>query len=298
LNENLGTREPTESPDGRWIAFTARHVCRPEDLPVISNERQKMKRHLQSAAVLLCAAFLTACALSPAAAVRRQPLPGKLTDLQVRQRVPWRGGAIVYYTFDRLDSSGKTISECGSATYVERDLLGWHLRGGGGIFCTPHAASARPFARAGSQGSLCKGAGLRSETYGLVTDPAAVEVRVTWSDGLTETVALVNESYLVVRADEVIVEQIEALDATGTVVATLTMSASAKPPPPASPQPTATRPPAQAPTSAFPRTIALRLPDAPNADSLEVESEYTLTPVHIREIAHTLAFTVQPEGWP
>jgi hypothetical protein len=182
-----------------------------------------MRRLYQFTAVLLCTALLTACALSPAAAVRRQPPPGKPADIQVRQRMPWRGGAIVYYTFDRLDSSGTTTSECGSATYVERDLLGWHLRCGGGIFCTPHGASARPFARAGSQGSLCKGVGLRSETYGLVTDPAAVEVRVTWSDGLTETVALVNESYLAVRADEVIVEQIEALDATGTVVATLTM---------------------------------------------------------------------------
>ena len=219
-----------------------------------TRRRQNMRRLYQFTAVLLCTALLTACALSPAAAVRRQPPPGKLTDLQVRQRVPWRGGAIVYYTFDRLDSSGATISECGSATYVERDLLDWHLRGGGGIFCTPHGASAGPFARAGSQGSLCEGVGLRSETYGLVTDPAAVEVRVTWSDGLTETVALVNESYLVVRADEVIVEQIEALNAMGTVVATWTMSASAKPPPPASPQPTATPPPAQAPTSAFPRT--------------------------------------------
>jgi hypothetical protein len=45
-------------------------------------------------------------------------------------------------------------------------------------------------------------------------------VRVTWSDGVTETVTLVNESYLVVRADEVIVERIEALDAAGTIIAT------------------------------------------------------------------------------
>lgn len=167
-----------------------------------------MKRPLQSAVVLLSTVLLTACALSPAEAVRRQPSLGKLASLQVRQRVPWRGGAIIYYTFDQLDSSGTTTSECGSATYVERGLLGRHLRGGGGVFCTPHGASAGPFVRAGSQGSLCEGAGLRSETYGLVTDPAAVEVRVTWSDRLTETIALVNENYLAVRADEVIVEQV------------------------------------------------------------------------------------------
>jgi hypothetical protein len=194
-----------------------------------------MRRLYQFTAVLLSTVLLTACALSPTEAVRRQPPPGKLANLQVRQRVPWRGGAIVYYTFDQLDSSGTTISECGSATYVEQGLLGWHLRGGGGVFCTPHGASAGPFLRAGSQGSLCGGAGLRSETYGLVTDRAAVEVRVTWSDGLTETVALVNESYLAIRAAEVIAEQIEALDATGTVVATLTTSVSANPSPAASP---------------------------------------------------------------
>jgi len=32
-------------------------------------------------------------------------------------------------------------------------------------------------------------------------------------------IRLVNESYLVVRADEVVIEQIEALDAAGTVIA-------------------------------------------------------------------------------
>lgn len=142
-----------------------------------------------------------------------------MTNLQIRQSVPWRDGEIVYYTFDQ--GTFGTPSECGSATYVERGLLSWYPRGGGGIFCTSHSAATGPFERAGSQGSFCRGAGLRSETYGLVTDPAAAEVRVTWSDGVTETVALVNESYLVVRADEVVVERTEALlDAAGTVIAT------------------------------------------------------------------------------
>ena len=182
-----------------------------------------MKRSLQSVVVLLSIVLLTACALSPAAAIRRDMprshRPGKMTNLQIRQSVPWRDGAVVYYTFDQLDPSG-TTSECGSATYVERGLLNWYPRGGGGNFCTSHGAATGPFVRAGSQGSSCRGAGLRSETYGLVTDPTAVEVRVTWSDGVTETVALVNESYLVVRADEVVIEQIEALDTAGTVIAT------------------------------------------------------------------------------
>ena len=182
-----------------------------------------MKRPLQSAAVLLSVVLLTACALSPAAAIRhdmpRSHRPGKMTNLQIRQSVPWGDGAVVYYTFDQLGLSG-TTSECGSATYVERRLLNWYPRGGGGIFCTSHSTATVPFERAGSQGSFLRGAGFRSEIYGLVTDPAAVEVRVTWSDGVTETVTLANESYLVVRADEVVVEQIEALDAAGTVIAT------------------------------------------------------------------------------
>jgi hypothetical protein len=183
-----------------------------------------MKRPLQSAVVLLSAVLLTACALSPAAAVRhdmpRSHRPGKMTNLQIRQSVPWRDGAVVYYTFDQqLDPSG-TTSECGSATYVERRLLNWYPRGGGGIFCTSRSAATGPFERAGSQGNFLRDAGFRNEVYGLVTDPAAVEVRVTWSDGVTETVTLVNESYLVVRADEVVVERIEALDTAGTVIAT------------------------------------------------------------------------------
>lgn len=99
-------------------------------------------------------------------------------------------------------------------------MLNWYPRGGGGIFCTSHSAATGPFERAGSQGSSCRGAGFRSEIFGLVTDPAAVAVRVTWNDGVTETVTLVNEGYLVIRADKVIVERVEALDTTGTVIAT------------------------------------------------------------------------------
>jgi hypothetical protein len=80
-----------------------------------------MKRPLQSAVVPLSAVLLTACALSPAAAIRRDmprfQRPGKMTNLQIRQSVSWRDGEIVYYTFDQLDPSGAT-SECGFVACV------------------------------------------------------------------------------------------------------------------------------------------------------------------------------------
>ena len=81
-----------------------------------------MKRHLQSAAVLLCAALLTACALSPAAPVRRQPPPGAYPanadealwahvdaawDKEMAhrttitlQRQPWWDGEIILFTYE------------------------------------------------------------------------------------------------------------------------------------------------------------------------------------------------------
>jgi len=58
-----------------------------------------------------------------------------------------------------------------------------------------------------------------SKVYSLVTDPAVIEMRVTWSDGVTETVSVVNESFLIVRAGRASVERVEVLDAAGTVVA-------------------------------------------------------------------------------
>jgi len=182
-----------------------------------------MKRLLQSTAVLLFVVLLTSCTLSPAAAIRREPLlpasDGEPINLQIRQSVHWRNGAFVYYTFDsdQLDPPGITY-ECGYFAYVQRGLLDWHTTSGGGI-CRASSEVADPFQRTGSYGDDETG------TYGLVTDPAAVEVRVTWSDGLTDTVALVNESYLVMHAAQASVERVEALDAAGTVVAAYSPSA-------------------------------------------------------------------------
>ena len=187
--------------------------------------------------IALSGALLIACAISPAAAIRRDPLlptdTGKPTNLRIRQSVSWRNGAVVYYTFDQITPSG-AISECGFAAYVRRGPLGWYTGSGGGG-CAIRSAATGPFERTGSGSGSSSDEGSWSEAYGLVTDPVAVEVRVTWSDGLTDTVALVDGSYLIVRAGEVAVEQIEVLDATDVVIATQTVPSPVKPPPPASP---------------------------------------------------------------
>jgi hypothetical protein len=191
----------------------------------LTNQEVTMKRSFRSVAVLLSAVLFTACALSPAEAVRRRPLhaasSGEVTDLQIRQSVPWRDGEIVYYTFDELDPSG-ALSECGFVAYTQPGLLGWQTGGGGGG-CATRGAVAGPFERAGWGSSSSRDGDSWSSAYGLVGDPAAVEARLTWSDGLTDTVILAGGSYLVVRAGQVDVEQVEALDATGTVVATQTI---------------------------------------------------------------------------
>jgi hypothetical protein len=190
-----------------------------------------MKRPLRSAAVLLSVVLLTACAFSPAEAVRRRPLhsasSGAVTDLQIRQSVPWHDGEIVYYTFDELDPSGAP-SECGFVAYTQPGLLGWQTGAGGGG-CATRGAVTGPFERAGWGGNSSRDGDNWSNAYGLVSDPAAAEVRLTWSDGLTNTVVLVDGSYLVVRAGQVDVEQVEALDAAGIVVATQTIPPRIKP---------------------------------------------------------------------
>lgn len=53
----------------------------------------------------------------------------------------------------------------------------------------------------------------------MVTDPAAVKVRVSWSDGMTETVSILNESSAIVRVGQVDVDRAEVLDAAGTAIA-------------------------------------------------------------------------------
>lgn len=162
---------------------------------------------------------------SPAEVVRRRPLrsasSGELTDLQIRQSAPWRDGKIVYYTFDELDPSG-TLSECGFVAYTRPGLLGWQTGAGGGG-CATRGVVTGPFERAGWGSNSNRNGDNWSSAYGLVSDPAAVEVRLTWSDGATDTVTLVDGSYLVVRAGQVDVEQVEALDAAGAVVATQTI---------------------------------------------------------------------------
>ncbi|MCD6344905.1 MAG: hypothetical protein J7M17_04790 [Anaerolineae bacterium] len=178
-----------------------------------------MKRLLQSAIVLLFVVLLTSCTLSPAAAVRREPLlpasDGEPINFEIRQSVHWRDGVFVYYTFDtdQLDPPGVT-HECGYSAYVQRGLLDWHITSSGGI-CRASSEVTDSFQRTGSSGVGDTGTG----AYGLVTDPAAVEVRVTWSDGLTDTIAPVDESYLVLHAAQASAERVEALDATGTVIA-------------------------------------------------------------------------------
>ena len=253
-----------------------------------------MNRPVQSVAVLLSAVLLTACALSPAAAVRREPLhsggSGEPTDFQIRQSVPWRDGEIVYYTFDQLDPSGAT-SECGFVAYTRRSLLGWQTGAGSGG-CATRGAVIGPFERAGWGSNSSNDGGAWSDTYGLVTDLAAVEVRVTWSDGLSDTVALVDGSYLVARAGQVDVERIEALDATGAVVATQAIPSPIKPPPPTTPPPART--PTLMPTMAPSETDQLRRVPAPDGRWTAVVNE-TAGSLDLQS-AEGETITVFPEG--
>ena len=60
-----------------------------------------------------------------------------------------------------------------------------------------------------------------SAVYGLTINPQVSEVMITWSDGLQETVAVENNTYLGIRSDNPFVQAVTvvALDSTGNEVA-------------------------------------------------------------------------------
>jgi hypothetical protein len=60
----------------------------------------------------------------------------------------------------------------------------------------------------------------KSETYGKVNRPGIVKVQVTWDDGQSEDVDVVNASYMIVRDGLLKTVKVEGLDEAGAVVFT------------------------------------------------------------------------------
>jgi hypothetical protein len=175
-------------------------------------------------AVVLCVAIaaitLVVRPVSPTVAILGNVIlspPGKglPANFRVWQSVPVNQGMVVYYTFDHLDQQRKP-GECGFVSYVRRRAIGWQIieRYGG---CLPVGAGSGSFT-AVSRGWDIPGEPAWSEVHGTATATGVDSLRVAWSDGVIQTVALIDGHYLLTRSGRADVLQIETLDRAGTVI--------------------------------------------------------------------------------
>ena len=188
----------------------------------------RMRISLRFALVVLCAVVLCAAVtlvvrpVSPTVAVLANVIlspPGKglPASFHVWQSVSVNQGMVVYYTFDHLDQQRKP-GECGFVSYVRRRAIGWQIIGKYGG-CLPVGAGTGPF-MAVSRGWDIPGEPAWSEVHGTATAAGVDSLRVAWSDGMIQTVALIDGHYLLTRSGRADVLQIETLDRAGTVIDT------------------------------------------------------------------------------
>jgi hypothetical protein len=170
------------------------------------------------------ALFITACA--PSAPTREAAIQDSLrqgsravANFQVWQTMRWVDGEIVQYTFSAVDPDGKSW-ECEGVTFVRPGMVGWQAESSGQN-CQDANGGSGTFKLVGSTGGGGTGTATWQVASGLITDSAAQEVRVTWSDSTTETVKLVNQAFLIMQPEGISVQKLDALTADGTIIDTL-----------------------------------------------------------------------------
>lgn len=140
---------------------------------------------------------------------------------RVRQSVPVEQAVYVMITYQRLIENRQ--EDCRMTYLTTRRLLQWMVRGAGGGcegFLTSGTTPEVPPALSIS-GGITSGSTLGSsysEVDGLVNHSDITHVRVTWNDGLVQTAAVVDQSYLVGRTGEQTYQTVEGLNAAGDVV--------------------------------------------------------------------------------
>lgn len=180
---------------------------------------------------LLAALVLSGCAtmlnFTPERAVVQEILsPGwggvqvDPDSVQVLQTQMLGETALVLVQFEGLRTETGQQDTCLHLFAATKSKQGWLSRGGGGG-CSP-AGGTQP-AEAGlsvSMGQHTGGDLNYSEVDGLVFAPDIESVKVTWADGETQDVEVVNGSYLALRPGGHQLKRLEGLDSTGEVVYT------------------------------------------------------------------------------
>jgi len=114
-------------------------------------------------------------------------------SIRIRQVLPWRDGSIVLVSY--LSDQENEEWNCEAVYEVARDTTGWHISGAGS------GCSSEP-----NTGPITFGSGTHgnppdefSYTYGLVNLDDATWAEITWEDGVSQGISLVNDSFIVLR---------------------------------------------------------------------------------------------------
>lgn len=169
--------------------------------------------------ILLFFVALTACnpiAFSPESAAVQNLLndPEVVADsIRVHQVQPWEARQIVLVSY--LAQNEMEQMSCEAVFEMERTPGGWRT-GGSGAGCSSPPNTEPVTYGSGSQGIAPDAI---SHASGLVTLGAAQEVEITWPDGVTQRVPVVNGSYMALRAGRFhMIARVEVLDAAGAVI--------------------------------------------------------------------------------
>jgi hypothetical protein len=140
------------------------------------------------------------------------------SSLLVRQSAAMGSKVFVMVSFS--EKVENRLDKCLFVQETERSGVGaWILRGGGGGCSGTEEPPPAPF-EVGT--GMSGGSGPNDPgycwAYGLVNQADIIKVRVTWNDGQQQEVAVINSSYLAIRAGEFGLQNIEGLNTSGEVV--------------------------------------------------------------------------------
>ena len=118
--------------------------------------------------------------------------------------------------------AGAGLQNCVYSYRVVKYAIGWQpSSGGGGCSSIQPGEGVQPFDVNGGRTSGSDPNSAVSEVYGMVYKPEIVKIAVTWDDGQTDEVDVINQSYLVYRLGSFQMKQVDGLDQSGQVVDTV-----------------------------------------------------------------------------
>jgi hypothetical protein len=146
-----------------------------------------------------------------------QIIPDSIRVLQVQ---PWQDGSLVLAAYQIQNAN--QVQDCVSIIQVIQRGTGWDSAGGG-AGCRPAGANDMPI-DVGGGGLSGSDRQPFKYYYGFVYDPNVSTVEVTWDDGEVQSVAVVNNSYLLARNGDPEALQARALNAAQEIIFSFDMA--------------------------------------------------------------------------